>query len=151
MSRQDRHIRICKILIVLNLCFIWGNSLMPAEISQAFSDWVKALLQPLFFGGGSGTEGSGILRKIAHFTEFAALGLLLRWQFLLLEKKGRQSLLWGVLAAGIDETIQFFVPGRSPGLRDVFIDSCGVLTGILLLKTGYALLKRNQRIRYGGK
>ena len=144
MSRRDRLIRLCKVLIILNLCFIWGNSLLPAELSQAFSDGVKSLLTARIPGSGA-ADGSAVLRKIAHFTEFTALGLLLRWQFLLLRKKGGHPLLWGVLAACIDETIQFFVPGRSPGLLDVGIDSCGVLTGMLLLQIGYVLLRRNQQ------
>ena len=145
MSGRDRHLRLCRVLILLVLCFIWGNSLLPAEVSQAFSDWVKALLQGMLSGVGSGEGGSGLLRKIAHFTEFTALGLLLHWHFLLLRKKGGHPLLWGVSAACIDETIQFFVPGRSPGLLDVGIDSCGVLTGMFLLQIGYVFIRRNQQ------
>ena len=150
MSRRDRHIRLCSCLIMLNLCFIWGNSLMPAEISQAFSDWAKALLSGLVSGDGAGAEGSGLLRKIAHFTEFTALGLLLRWLYALQGKNGWHALFWGVLAACIDETIQLFVPGRGPGLLDVGIDSCGVLMGMLLLQIGYVLRKRNQQKSNGG-
>lgn len=151
MSRRDRHIRICKVLILLNLCFIWGNSLLPAEVSQAFSDSVKQLLEQLMPGGDGGAEGSGVLRKIAHFTEFTALGLLLRWRYLLLRKKGGWPLLLGTAAACIDETIQIFVPERGPGLLDVGIDVCGVLTGIILLEIGYVLTKPNQQISNGGK
>ena len=151
MSRRDRHIRICKVLILLNLCFIWGNSLLPAEVSQAFSDGVKQLLEQLMPGGDGGVEGSGVLRRIAHFTEFTVLGLLLRWRYLLLRKKGGRPLLLGTAAACIDETIQIFVPERGPGLLDVGIDVCGVLTGIVLLEIGYVLTKPNQQISNGGK
>ena len=150
MSRRDRHIRLCSCLLILNLCFIWGNSLMPADVSQAFSDWVIALPSKLISGSGGGAGGSGILRKTAHFTEFTALGLLLRWLHGLLGKKGWHALFWGLLAACIDETIQLFVPGRGPGLLDVGIDSCGVLTGMLLLQIGYVLRKRNQQKSNGG-
>ena len=87
MRTMDRQIRICKVLIALNLCFIWGNSLMPGEVSQAISDWVKNLL----FGPPSSLQaqetGSGIIRKLAHFTEFAALGMTLGWLFGMLQKK----------------------------------------------------------------
>ena len=31
-----------------------------------------------------------------------------------------------------DEIHQFFVPGRSCRIFDAFVDSCGVITGILL-------------------
>ena len=50
--------------------------------------------------------------------------------------------LCGAAAACIDETIQIYVPERAPGLRDVCIDSCGVLTGLALLYLGYTYLKK---------
>lgn len=150
MTRRDRQIRACVILIVLNLCFIWGNSLLPGETSAAFSDWVKHLLEQLLPGGEMAPGGGGLLRKAAHFTEFAALGLLLSWLCQLLQKKSWYPLPLGVAAACVDETIQMFVPGRGPGILDVGIDSCGVLAGMLLLQTGYVLLKRNQPTQYGG-
>ena len=152
MIGKDKHLRICVVLIILNLCFIWGNSLLPAEWSQAFSDGVKDILESLYTEGSvQSSSGSGLLRKIAHFTEFTALGLLLCRLFQLLGRKCRYALPLGVLAACIDETIQMFVPGRGPGLLDVGIDSCGVLTGILLLQLGDTLLKRIQPTRFGGK
>ena len=55
--------------------------------------------------------------------------------------KGTETLLvTGVAAASIDETIQLFVPGRGPHIRDVGIDSFGVLMGIAIL-SGIALWK----------
>ena len=152
MSGKDKRVRICIVLILLNLCFIWGNSLLPAELSQAFSDGVKDILESIYpVGSAESNSDSGVLRKIAHFTEFTALGLLLCRLFRLLGRSGWKGLPLGVLAACIDETIQIVVPGRSPGILDVGIDSCGVLTGILLMQLGYALLKRIQPTRFGGK
>ena len=43
------------------------------------------------------------------------------------------SFLIGVLYACTDEIHQIFVPGRACSIRDIGIDSAGVLTGILLL------------------
>lgn len=151
MSGKDRQIRICRVLLILNLCFIWGNSLLPGEVSGAFSDWVKGLLMKLFPMEEDLSAGDGLLRKLAHFTEFAMLGLLLGWLVRLMQKKRWYPLLWGVAAACVDETVQIFVPERGPSLRDVGIDSCGVLTGIVLLQTGYFLMRRKQRKKYGGK
>ena len=131
MSREKK-LRLCSWLLAANLCFIWGNSMMSAEASLAFSDWVKQLLG-LITGAGNGGGGSGLLRKIAHFTEFTSLGLCLGWFFLLKEKPGFWALVWGGSAACLDETIQCFVPGRGPGLRDVAIDVLGVCTGMALL------------------
>ena len=86
--------------------------------------------------------GNGILRKIAHFTEFAALGMTLTWLCGMLQKKKAAPFFWGVTAACIDETIQAFVPERAPGLRDVLIDSCGVAVGMVLIYLGHTYVKR---------
>ena len=40
------------------------------------------------------------------------------------------------------ETIQIFVPGRGPGLKDVAIDTAGVLTGLVLLLIGHTFIKK---------
>lgn len=142
MSRRDRHIRLCVALLVLNLGFIWGNSLLPGEASGALSNWVKELLAAIFPGAGMESSGGGLLRKLAHFLEFASLGLLLSWLAAMLQKRGWYALLWGSLAALTDEAIQMFVPDRGPSLRDVGIDTCGILTGMVLLQIGYFLWKR---------
>ena len=143
MIRTNNRVRLCAALLVLNLMFIWGNSLMPAEISQAFSDWVKELLAKLLPGGSSSpTQGSGLIRKIAHFTEFMALGILLTWLFGMLQKAIHLPFLTGAAAACIDETIQFFVPGRAPGIKDMCIDCCGVLVGLALLTIGHHYVKK---------
>ena len=55
-----------------------------------------------------------------------------------------RAVLWGLLAACIDESIQFFVPGRAPGLLDVGIDVCGAAAGMILLQTGYRIVRRKQ-------
>jgi len=105
MIRRDRHIRLCVALLALNLAFIWGNSLLPGEVSGALSDWVKELLAAIFPGAGMESSGGGLLRKLAHFLEFASLGLLLGWLAAMLQNRGWYALLWGSLAALTDETI----------------------------------------------
>lgn len=134
MIRTDKRLRLSQWLIGLILCFIWGNSLLPGEISGSISDWVKDLLAALFPGEVPGvTTGGGLLRKIAHFTEFAALGASLTWRFGMLEKRKSNALVLGTLAACADETIQLFVPDRGPAIRDVMIDACGVAAGMGLI------------------
>lgn len=134
MIRTDKRLRLSQWLITLILCFIWGNSLLPGDISGAFSDWVKEILTSLLpeqIGGDIG--GGGLLRKIAHFTEFAALGACLSWRFGMLEKRKILALAYGIPAACVDETIQLFVPDRGPAIRDVVIDTCGVAAGMVIL------------------
>ena len=142
MKRTDKRLRMCVTLLICNLIFIWGNSLLPGEVSGAFSDWVKSILAQLFAGAPGGPSGGGLLRKIAHFTEFAALGMCLAWLHGMLQKGKVRPFFWGVLAAAVDETIQRFVPDRGPSIRDVYIDSAGVLTGIILLWAGYHFVKK---------
>ena len=136
-------------LLVLNLIFIWGNSMLPAEVSQKISDCVLELLpeipeQPIQQG-----DGSHLVRKLAHVAEFAVLGMLLSWLTAMRKRKWWLTVPLGTIVACIDETIQMFVPGRGPGLLDVGIDACGVLMGMLLLNTAY-FLKRKQTNSFGG-
>ncbi len=153
MIRTDKRIRLCTALLVCNLVFIWGNSLLPGEISGAFSDWVKDILARLFAPGTEEPTSGGLLRKLAHFTEFTALGMLLCWRAGMLGKGRKYAFLSGAAAACIDETIQIFVPDRGPAVRDVCIDSLGVLTGIALLSLGHTEWKKRSMNHhsYGGK
>ena len=146
MIRTKTRMRLCVSLILCCLVFIWGNSLLPGEISGAISDFFKRILQSLFEQGESGSSGmlGFLVRKMAHFTEFAALGLCLCWLFGMLKKGRLAPFLCGAAAACVDETIQIFVPGRGPSVRDVCIDSCGVLLGVILLTLGHHYLRRKQ-------
>ena len=141
MMGRNTQLRICTVLLILNLAFIWGNSLIPAERSQAFSDWMMSVLGSVPVEQAP-AAGSGVLRKIAHFAEFTTLGFLFAWLFALLRRGIWPALPFGMAAACLDEIIQMFVPGRGPGILDVAIDTCGVLTGILLLRIGYKLITR---------
>ena len=146
MIRTKTRMRLCVSLILCCLVFIWGNSLLPGEISGAISDFFKRILQSLFEQGESGSSGllGFLVRKMAHFTEFTALGLCLCWLFGMLKKGRLAPFLCGAAAACVDETIQIFVPGRGPSVRDVCIDSCGVLLGVILLTLGHHYLRRKQ-------
>ena len=144
MNRTSKRMRLCTALLICNLIFIWGNSLLPGEVSGAFSDWVKGILQAIFAQGPEDPNSGGLLRKLAHFMEFAALGMLLCWHFQMLGKGWTPAFFFGAGAACIDETIQMFVPDRGPAIRDVCIDSAGVLTGIVLLLLGHTYLKKRR-------
>lgn len=139
MVRTKSRVRLCIVLLVLNLAFIWGNSLMPRELSDAFSHWVKDILSFLLPSISSDESGEGhhLLRKLAHFSEFACLGMCLSWLTRMLGDRKWEyillPLLTGALAACVDETIQVFVPGRGPGILDVGIDTLGVALGVVLI------------------
>ena len=142
MIRSKKRLSICIVLLTLNIAFIWGNSLLPGEISGAISDFVRDMLRAVIdFIFGSRPErppgGGGLLRKLAHFTEFTCLGMCLTWLFGMLKEKaaGRHGfpLLTGATVACIDETIQIFVPLRGPAIKDVGIDTAGVILGIVII------------------
>ena len=155
MIAEKKKLRICLTWLVLNLCFIWGNSLLPGPISGAISNWVKELLltvlAPILPQGVGAGAGGGLLRKFAHFTEFACLGMCLRWLFGMLRRKKWEQLLFpfgaGVLTACMDETIQIFVPGRGPGLKDVGIDTLGLTLGIVII----SLIKYHKKLNLEDK
>ena len=73
---------LCTLLIAANLAFIWGNSLLPGTESGELSGGILALINSILGLGEEGAEMLHLLiRKGAHFTEFACLGALLAWHF----------------------------------------------------------------------
>lgn len=71
------------------------------------------------------------VRKAAHATEYAILGILLFrvWK----KRRYRMSLLTAACYAATDEIHQIFVPGRSGQITDVMIDTCGAAVGLLIV------------------
>ena len=136
------------ILLVLTLAFIWGNSLLPTEVSGAISDrvmeYMNAAAEALglgsdFFtlmadqdGDGVAEPTSRLVRKMAHVTEFAALGALLWLRLAGAKRRGPRAFALGFAAAAADETLQLF-SHRGSQLRDVLLDSCGVALGLLIV------------------
>lgn len=76
-----------------------------------------------------------IVRKSAHFLEFAALGFFLEIHFrTFLEKKTWLfSLAVSVLYACSDEFHQRFVSERAPRFTDVMVDSSGAICAIIFV------------------
>lgn len=74
-----------------------------------------------------------IIRKLAHFTEYFILGILIYNLIHSYDKKIYMAIIICVLYAISDEIHQLFVPGRSCQLLDILIDSIGSIVGIYLL------------------
>ena len=146
MERNQKKIRLWIFAIVCNILFIWGNSLLPGSISGAISKFVSYVVFQVILGQPETTgSGHGLLRKVAHFTEFACLGVfscrLLFW----IKKPQWLALGIAFLVACSDETIQRFIPDRGPSFKDVLIDTSGALLGMILLFVGYAYIKRKKQ------
>ena len=137
--------KILSVLMILNLALIWGNSLMPGQVSGEMSGGIVAWLGNFlpFFA----TEaGHTFLRKAAHFSEFCLLGILTGTRRALDGKDLPLSLTgYGLTAACIDETIQIFVPGRGSSLLDVWIDTAGFASGLLIAMLGHHIRKKHHR------
>ncbi len=132
--------RILTILICLNLALIWGNSLLDGEASGNFSGGVMAFLGrflPVLLTESAHT----LLRKAAHFSEFALLGLLLCGRHRLEADSVPGHLMgFGLAVACIDETIQIFTPGRASSLIDVWIDTAGFALGFVIIFAAHTII-----------
>lgn len=78
-----------------------------------------------------------MVRKCAHFSIYTLLGIwlmnLTNTFDISTKRKILMCVLLGILYASSDEFHQSFVGGRSPEVRDVCIDTCGVLFGNILV------------------
>ena len=90
-----------------------------------------------------------VLRKIAHFTEYTALGFFMcgAIHFSFEKKRFYVPLIPCALYAVSDEIPQYFVPERACRIFDVFIDTCGSLTGILIFLLIALILTKRKRSR----
>jgi VanZ family protein len=124
-----------------------------AEVSSSVMDAMEGILRPIveFVTGGpvDDTLLHKVVRKGAHFAEFAALSALLTVLLHLIFGTWRThamgyvlflSLLFGVL----DEFLQSFT-GRGTSVRDVMLDLCGALLGIACVITLIEIIKRLRR------
>lgn len=81
-----------------------------------------------------------LIRKVAHFTEYAILAFLARRalitsSYALFQRRWFQlGLLLVVIYALLDEFHQSFVPSRTASIYDSAIDVAGGLTVLLILK-----------------
>jgi VanZ family protein len=88
-----------------------------------------------------------MVRKFAHFVVYMILGILIINAVLQMKKFKAKAYaiapLLCVLYASSDEFHQIFVPGRTPLVTDVMIDSAGALVGIGLYWVVSRIEKRN--------
>jgi VanZ family protein len=74
-----------------------------------------------------------IVRKIAHFTEYAILGFLAARAFRAHQRWFLISLALIVVYALFDEYHQSFVPSRTASIYDSFIDMAGGLSALIFV------------------
>ena len=129
-------------LVLAMIVFIFSRSLRPADVSATESKLALSLLQSLV----PFALTEHFIRKLAHFTEFAVLGILAGLMF-----GERCRHLWsgllfavmtGIVTALCDETIQLFVDGRTGQIPDIWIDIAGAAAGAVLALSVRALWRR---------
>ena len=135
-ARRRTFLTLDCVLLAATLLFMWGNSLQSPERSQAESGRVLKAVRPLLeLALGEGNVTEHLVRKLAHFTEYTALGLELTALAMLRRRRGWQSavncLSAGLAAAVTDETLQLF-SGRGSQVQDVLLDFSGAALGIML-------------------
>ena len=81
------------------------------------------------------------IRKVAHMTEYMIFSWTVAFPFLLYKKRkdwiSKGAFIFCVCYAILDEIHQLFVPDRSGQIRDVLIDSIGILIGIFVFRKIY--------------
>lgn len=114
------------------ICVIIWFTLQTGDESSQTSGRIAALLIKLLSIDDPG-KLELVIRKLAHFSEYAVLGFLSFLTVKKLKVKTWFSILSVVLVACCDEFIQSFVPGRGPSPVDVMIDCSGGALAICIL------------------
>lgn len=140
------------ILNLLLIAFIFIHSLTPADISQeesgAVTDWLSYVF-PFELS-------ENLVRKLAHFIEFSALGIITTLTVYSYCQKvigGVYFKLFVCLATAVcDEAIQLNIDGRSGQVSDIFLDFSGCLFGLILtsIVIGIVLYLKKRKDRRNG-
>lgn len=157
MTRRKFRLALYALLSLSLMGAIFYFSSQPAHQSQELSDGLLWKLLA-FFGledDASIDRYGKLIRKIAHFLEYAALGLSTGLFFTELFTGSITALCRGgywagglcVLYAVSDEMHQYFVPDRSMQLSDVLLDCVGAMTALLFLLAmkNYIYFHREER------
>ncbi len=154
MSCKTKTTGIVFLILTILWCFvIWSFSLKNAASSTVDSDAatsvVKSLLETVF--GAEFDINTNLIRKLAHFCEFAVLGFLSFFAFYFWGIQKSRSLIaypgiLGLAVAVIDEFLQLFSEGRSAQLTDVLLDASGVMTAVAVLLTIISITNKKSRV-----
>ena len=142
---------ILVLLIICTVSFIWSNSLETAEESSEMSNTVVEKVKPIVDPKDRIADNIFIMivRKAAHFAEFALLGseiYLFLATFNGIKKNTFVSFITPILLSFIiavtDECLQLTSTGRSCQFSDMMIDLAGIATGVVFITIIAAIIKR---------
>lgn len=125
--------QIYLILNIVMILFIWGNSCLngtiSSEISTAVTDGFLYTLHQFFNLSVEFELFHHLIRKLAHFSEYAILSIF-AYKY---HHSFIKAMLQCLVCASMDEMIQFFVSGRMAKISDVLIDCGGAITALLVI------------------
>lgn len=123
------------------------------SLSQFFSEKCVGILNSL--SGANWSEGKRMelaayfehpIRKLAHFSEYACMGILVYTLWSQWMRRGKKlyllTVIWVFFSAACDEFHQYFVPGRYASVADVLLDTCGGAFGMLFCICIFSLYHR---------
>ena len=134
------------ILTALAIAFAFVHSLMSGYISSKESAGVLAFINSILKVFGAELS-EHILRKLAHFSEYTVIGMLLTSCAYSFDRfKPYRYIVYvlftGMSTAFIDETIQLFSEDRAGMITDVWIDFSGVILGTAVMLLFYIIYQR---------
>lgn len=144
---------ISTLLLIAMVLIIFAFSTQQGESSVGTSESiVDTLIQKLGMQNYIESDGwlyehrNKIFRKILHFIEYAILASLmfvtLRLRRIKLKNISIMTLLFVSIVAAMDEYYQSHIPGRTPHIRDVIIDTSGAFTAIITILINIKLFRK---------
>lgn len=133
------------VMLLLLYSLIFSFSAQDAEQSGSLSHLISEKCVEIFnsLSGKRWTETfmreltlyfENPIRKLAHFAEYACMGILVYTMWRPWKNRDRKLygfvVLWVFLSAAGDEFHQLFVPGRYGSFADVLLDTCGGAFGM---------------------
>ena len=118
------------VILFIIMLFIFLLSHQTADNSSQTSGWLTRLISFLL----KEDIPDGLIRTIAHFIEFGALGFFMNNAFFAFKEKGYILLpvTLSFLYCVSDEVHQLFIPGRAFQISDLLVDFIGVFAGVIL-------------------
>ena len=134
-------------LVILVILFIWDNSLQndisSDGLSLMFTQWLSPILYKLGISGDMWSLNR-IVRKLANVFEFAVLGgcLYVALHQFNREYAGLKVIAIGLVIAVMDECLKLTSIGRNASIRDVAIDTAGVIIGVAIVQIILSIYRR---------
>lgn len=138
-------------LTVAMLYAIWQFSAQNSSETSALSGklaWkVTSVAEKVLGRDLNVLKVEALLRKMAHFGVFMALGFGLAGIFVWQRKIPVPVIviMLGMICAVLDEFHQSFTPGRNPSGFDVMIDTAGVCVGMIVVLLVRRLLRKSMK------